>query len=38
VGSSLYGLVVRLVAVPLLAFFKVLYAEFYLKSRLFREG
>ncbi|MGK0617710.1 AI-2E family transporter [Meiothermus cerbereus] len=38
VGSSLYGLVGALVAVPLLAFFKVLYAEFYLNSRFYREG
>ncbi|WP_337868583.1 AI-2E family transporter [Meiothermus sp.] len=38
VGSSLYGLVGALVAVPLLAFFKVLYVEFYLNSRFYREG
>ncbi|WP_027876982.1 AI-2E family transporter [Meiothermus cerbereus] len=38
VGSSLYGLVGALVAVPLLAFFKVIYAEFYLKSHFYREG
>ncbi len=38
VGSSLYGLVGALVAVPLLAFFKVLYTEFYLNSRFYREG
>lgn len=38
VGSSLYGLVGALLAVPLLAFFKVLYVEFYLNSRFYREG
>ncbi|GAO76152.1 AI-2E family transporter [Meiothermus ruber] len=38
VGSSLYGLVGALLAVPLLAFFKVLYTELYLNSRFYREG
>ncbi len=38
VGSSLYGLVGALLAVPLLAFLKVLYTEFYLNSRFYREG
>ncbi|MCX7601410.1 MAG: AI-2E family transporter [Meiothermus sp.] len=38
VGSSLYGLVGALLAVPLLAFLKVLYLEFYLNSRFYREG
>jgi len=38
VGSSLYGLVGALAAVPLLAFLKVLYVEFYLNSRFYREG
>ncbi|GIW24576.1 AI-2E family transporter [Meiothermus sp.] len=38
VGSSLYGLVGALLAVPLTAFLKVLYTEFYLNSRFYREG
>lgn len=38
VGSSLYGLIGALVAVPLMAFFKVLYTELYLNSRFYREG
>jgi predicted PurR-regulated permease PerM len=38
VGSSLYGLVGALLAVPLMAFFKVIYTEFYLNSRFYREG
>jgi predicted PurR-regulated permease PerM len=38
VGSSLYGLVGALLAVPLMAFLKVLYVEFYLNSRFYREG
>ena len=38
VGSSLYGLAGALVAVPLLAFLKVLFAEFYLKSCFYHEG
>ena len=38
VGSSLYGLLGALLAVPLAAFLKVLYTEFYLNSRFYREG
>lgn len=38
VGSSLYGLAGALLAVPLTAFFKVIYVEFYLNSRFYREG
>ncbi len=38
VGSSLYGLAGALLAVPLTAFFKVIYTEFYLNSRFYREG
>lgn len=38
VGSSLYGLIGALLAVPLMAFFKVIYTEFYLNSRFYKEG
>ncbi|MCS7057914.1 MAG: AI-2E family transporter [Meiothermus sp.] len=38
IGSSLYGLVGALLAVPLAAFLKLLYVEFYQKSRFYLEG
>lgn len=38
VGASLYGLLGALLAVPLTAFLKVIYIEFYLSSRFYKEG
>jgi predicted PurR-regulated permease PerM len=38
VGSSLYGLIGALLAVPLMAFFKAIYTEFYLTSKFYKEG
>lgn len=38
VGSGLFGLVGALLAVPTAAFFKVLYKEFYLNSRFYKQG
>ncbi|RDI94754.1 AI-2E family transporter [Meiothermus sp. QL-1] len=38
VGASLFGLGGALLAVPLVAFLKVLYSDYYLKSRFYREG
>lgn len=37
-GFSLYGIVGGIVAVPAMAFIKTLYADYYQKSRLYREG
>ncbi|RDI94755.1 AI-2E family transporter [Meiothermus sp. QL-1] len=38
IGASLYGFAGALLAVPLVAFLKVLYLEFYQKSRFYQEG
>lgn len=37
-GFSAFGLIGGILAVPICAFIKVLYLEFYLPSRLYREG
>lgn len=37
-GFSAFGLIGGILAVPICAFIKVLYVEFYLPSRLYREG
>lgn len=38
VGAGLYGLIGALLAVPLLAFLKAVYTEFYLTSKFYKEG
>ncbi|MCS7069677.1 MAG: AI-2E family transporter [Meiothermus sp.] len=38
VGASLFGVVGALLAVPLVAFLKILYTDYYLKSRFYRMG
>lgn len=38
VGSSLFGLVGALLSVPMASFLKVLYTEFYLNSKFYKEG
>jgi len=38
IGASLFGLGGALLAVPLVAFVKILYTDYYLNSRFYREG
>jgi len=38
IGASLFGVAGALLAVPLVAFVKILYTEYYLNSRFYREG
>ncbi len=38
IGASLFGVAGALLAVPLAAFVKILYTDYYLQSRFYREG
>lgn len=38
IGASLFGVTGALLAVPLVAFLKILYTDYYLKSRFYLEG
>lgn len=38
IGASLFGVAGALLVVPLVAFFKILYTDYYLNSRFYREG
>lgn len=38
IGASLFGVAGALLAVPLVAFLKILYTDYYLKSRFYLEG
>ncbi|ADD29228.1 AI-2E family transporter [Meiothermus ruber] len=38
IGGSLFGVAGALLAVPLVAFFKILYNDYYLNSRFYQEG
>jgi predicted PurR-regulated permease PerM len=38
IGASLFGVAGALLAVPLVAFVKILYTDYYLNSRFYREG
>jgi predicted PurR-regulated permease PerM len=38
IGASLFGIVGALLAVPMMAFIKVLFTDYYLNSRFYREG
>lgn len=38
IGASLFGVAGALLVVPLVAFFKILYTDYYLNSRFYQEG